>query len=112
LARFIFSENYDEALERIEDHILLSTGDIDHVGSFLDEHDQVLAFIDQNPHTPAIHPVTGDQSWVFGNGRYRLFFKAITKKTELVVYLTHVIDNRQANLEVYPQNTIPTYDEE
>jgi hypothetical protein len=66
MARFIFTENYNAALERIEDHILRSTESLEQVGRFLDEHDRTLTFIGQHPTTPAVHPVTGDQSWVFG----------------------------------------------
>ena len=69
-------------------------------------------FLEQNPKTPAVHPVTGDQSWNFGDGRYRLFFKAVEKNSELTIYLIHLIDNREANIDVYPGNNIPTYDEE
>ncbi len=112
MARFIFTENYNAALERIEDHIFSSTDSIETIEKFLEEHDRVLTFISQNPKTPAVHPVTGDQSWNFGDGRYRLFFKCIKKGSELFVYLTHLIDNKEANTDVYPTNKIPTYDEE
>lgn len=97
---------------QIEDFILESTKSIEMVERFLDEHDRVLTFIEHNPTTPAVHPATGDQSWVFGDGRYRLFFKSVNSGADLLVYLTHVIDNRQANLTIYPNNSIPTYTEE
>lgn len=112
MTRFIFTENYSAALERIEDHIFLSTGTIEAVESFLTDHDKALSFIEQNPNAPAIHPVTGDQSWIFADGRYRFFFKAVKRENELTIYLTHIIDNREANLGVYPSNKIPTYEEE
>lgn len=113
MTRFVFTENYHAALERIEDHIFSSNdGSIELVERFLDEHDKALQFIQQNPDTPAIHPVTGDQSWVFGDGRYRIFFKAVQNRTDLVVYLIHLIDNRESNVEIHPGNKIPTYDEE
>ena len=76
-------------------------------------HDHALKFLVSNPETPAIHPETGDQSWVFSDGRYRLFFKVIqNQKSETNIYLTHIIDNRQLNKEVYPGNSMPTYDED
>ena len=112
MTRFIFTKNYSAALERIEDYIFLSTGTIEGVEKFLVEHDKALKFIEQNPNAPAIHHVTGDQSWIFADGRYRFFFKAVKKDGDLTIYLTHIIDNREANLDVYPSNTIPTYGEE
>ena len=112
MARFIFTKHYNSALERIEDFIFTSTGSFDQVSQFLDEHDNVLRFLEQNPKTPAIHPVTGDQSWIFGEGRYRLFFKSVEKDSELAIYLVHLIDNREANIDVYPGNRIPTYGED
>ena len=112
MIRFILTNNYNAALERIEDHILSTTDSLEYVGKFLDEHDRTLTFIGQNPATPAIHPVTGDQSWVFGEGRYRLFFKCVEKDSDVIVYLTHLVDNREGNVDVYPGNKIPTYPEE
>jgi hypothetical protein len=111
--RFFLTEAYGQSLSAIEDHIFTTTANIEQVARFIDEHDRVLTFIAHNPKTPAAHPVTGDQSWVFGDGRYRLFFKLVPHSTEdTTVYLTHIIDNRQANLEVYPNNTMPTYPED
>ena len=82
------------------------------VASFLDEHDEALQFIAENPHTPAVHPVTGDQSWNFSDGRYRIFFRCVEVASETTVYLLHVIDKKESNLDIYPGNKIPTYDEE
>ena len=112
MAKFYFSKNYEKSLSTIEDFIFESTQSLEQLESFLNEHDEILDFIAQNPTTPAIHPTTGDQSWIFGDGRYRLFFKAVEGKENLKIYLIHIIDNRQANLEVYPNNTLPTYYEE
>jgi len=75
---------------------------------FLTAHDQVLEFLKQNPTTPATDPLTGDQSWPFGDGRYRLFFKFNNKDIELL----DLIDNRMSNLKIYPNNILPTYDED
>ena len=85
MARFFFSENYNATLERIEDHILATTDSLDFVNQFLDSHDAVLQFIANHPGTPAVHPVTGDQTWVFGDGRYRIFFKTALHESELHV---------------------------
>jgi hypothetical protein len=112
VTKFIFRKGYNNTILRIEDHIFASTGSIDLVEKFNLEHDQTLNFIEQNPKTPAVHPVTGDQSWVFCDGRYRLFFKCAEAKEDLVIYLTDIIDNKELNLQVYPENKIPTYDEE
>ena len=111
MIRFVFSHNYNHALERIEDYIFATTESLEPVESFLDEHDGVLRFIEQNPTTPPIHPVTGDQSWIFGDGRYRLFFKIAGASPNLVINMVHLIDNREVNESVYPANKIPTYDE-
>jgi hypothetical protein len=112
LAKFVFRKGYNKIISRIEDHIFATTKSIDLVEEFNLEHDQTLRFIEQNPKTPAAHPVTGDQSWVFGDGRYRLFFKCTENKDEVTIYLVDLIDNRELNLQVYPENKIPTYDED
>ncbi len=56
MAQFIFSENYDNQLERIEGYILEAADSIDKVSEFLDQHDQVLRFIEQNPTPTAPTP--------------------------------------------------------
>ena len=112
MAKFIFTKNYENALARIEDYIFSATNSLDSVESFLDEHDKALNFIGENPKTPAVHPVTGDQSWNFSDGRYRLFFRCVENQDGVTVYLTHLIDNKEVNLDVYPNNKIPTYDED
>ncbi len=97
---------YLKSLTEIEDFIFESTKDIKQVESFIDAHDKVVQFIKQNPTTPAPHPKTGDQSWPFASGRYRVFFK-VTKKQR--IYLLDVIDNRMLNKDIYPNNSMPTY---
>ena len=78
------------------------------VDAFLTEHDRVLEFIKSNPTTPAPHPQTGDQTWPFGDGRYRIFFKFNGEKIDL----SDLIDNRMSNLKIYPNNSLPTYHED
>jgi gamma-glutamylcysteine synthetase len=112
VAKFIFTKNYENALSRVEDYIYSAKNSLEVVESFLDEHDNALKFIGENPKTPAIHPVTGDQSWNFADGRYRLFFRCADVQGETRVYLLHLIDNKEVNLDVYPNNKIPTYDED
>jgi hypothetical protein len=81
--------------------------------AFSVEHGRVLTFIRDNPETPAVHPVTGDQSWPFGDGRYRLFFKRAKVTPDVTrLYMVHVIDNRRANVAVYPNNRMPGYEVE
>ena len=65
-----------------------------HLNEFLEEHDRVLEFIKNNPLTPTVHISTGDQSWPFGDGRYRLFFKLYEQN----ILLLDVIYNRMCNL--------------
>ena len=112
MAKFIFSKNYNKQLEHIENYIFDSTENIESINEFLDQHDKVLLFIEQNPKTAAVHPTTGDQSWPFGNGRYRVFFKCVFNQSDLAVHLTDIIDNKELNQSIYPDNSIPTYDEE
>lgn len=109
-ARIVFTDGYDDALSRIEDFIFGTAEDMTMLERFWRIHDDALRFIAENPATPAAHPATGDQSWPFGDGRYRVFFKSVT--AQKTVYMTHIIDNRQANLEIYPGNSLPTYDED
>ncbi len=111
MTKFILTDQYNSSLERIEDHIL-TTADISHVEKFLDEHDRLLKFIEQNPATAAVHPLTGDQTWVFASGRYRVFYKAVDISATLTIFMTDIIDNRELNKKIYPANSIPTYDED
>ena len=112
MTKILLTEAYEARLREIEDFIFESSGSLEAVGKFLDEHDRALVFLAQNPETPAPHPATGDQSWVFSDGRYRLFFTVVSQTKESTIYLTHLIDNRQANLDVYPNNSMPTFDED
>jgi len=112
VAKFFFTNQYGRALGAIEDFIFATTNSIEQVIHFLDEHDDVLEFIAQNPETPVVHPATGDQSWIFCDGRYRVFFCYVAKGESIDIFLTDIIDNRQANLHVYSKNSIPTYSEE
>jgi hypothetical protein len=111
LAKFVFSPQYESALRKIEDHIFESNQDLQNLVDFLEEHDRILKFIETNPQTPAIHPVTGDQSWVFSDGRYRMFFR-VDQRRPMTINLIDLIDNREANLHLYPEHKIPTYTED
>lgn len=109
-AKLVLTDAYDDTLTNIEDFIFGCADDMASLQVFWMAHDDALRFIAENPSTPAIHPTTGDQSWPFGDGRYRVFFKYVASKK--IVYMTHIIDNRQANLEIYPGNSLPTYNED
>jgi hypothetical protein len=88
--KIFFTDAYSASLEAIEDFIYESVQDLSVVAAFLDEHDRALQFIADNPGTPAVHPTTGDQSWPFGEGRYRLFFKVVRGGAKnAAVYMTH-----------------------
>ena len=113
MAKIFLTAAYEKRLCEIEDFIFESTGALEAVGRFLDEHDRILAFLANNPETPGAHPEASDRSWVFGDGRYRLFFQSvIDPEYGFKVYLTHIIDNRQLNQGVYSGNTMPTFDED
>lgn len=113
MAKVIFTDSFSRELARVEDHIFESTGDVALVERFLEEFDRVLAFLSNNPSTPSPHPITGDQSWVMADGRYRLFFRMVRGPDgETTLFMVHIIDNKQANLDVYPGNQLPTYEED
>ena len=104
---------YSKSLETIEDYIYATNdNDVSAVEKFLDEHETVMKFIAENSNTPAPHLYTGDQSWPFGNGRYRLFYKVKNESDSITVYLLDIIDNRMMNLDFYPNNSLPTYSED
>lgn len=107
--RIIHSNAYQKRLGEIEDFIWESSGkNILAMEAFLTAHDQVIEFLKENTTTPAPHPQTGDQSWPFGDGRYRLFFRIVKNNIELI----DLIDNRMSNLKIYPNNVLPTYNED
>ncbi len=102
-----FQKNNLKALTEIEDFVFESSDNsVIAVEKFLDAHDGAMDFVAQNSNTAAIHPQTGDQSWIFGDGRYRIFLKVVTQNTGMIIYLTHIIDNRKANLDIYPSNSL------
>lgn len=101
------TKQYLKSLTAIEDFIFQETQNIKVLESFLSEHERVQQFIEQNPDTPAPHPNTGDQSWPFGNGRYRVFFKVVPNQK--TIYFLDIIDNRMLNKSTYPNNSMPTY---
>lgn len=110
MEKFAFSVQYEASLRAIEDFIFHSTGDIRLAERFLDEHDQALTFVANNPEAAAFHAETGDRSWLFGNGKYRLFFLVDPNRVNTLILLTDIIDNRQINLNIYPGNSLPTFD--
>ena len=108
-SKIILSDAYQRRLGEIEDFIWVSSGkNILAMEAFLTSHDNILEFLKQNPTTPSPHPQTGDQSWPFSDGRYRLFFKFNGKDIELL----DLIDNLMSNLKIYPNNVLPTYNED
>jgi hypothetical protein len=105
----MISYTYQKRLEEIEEFIWETSGkNFLAIDAFLTAHDHVLNFLKDNPTTPATHFQTGDQSWPFGDGRYRLFFKFINNN----IHLIDLIDNRMSNLKIYPNNVLPTYNED
>lgn len=107
--KVILTSTYEKRLGEIEDFIFESSDrNILVVEKFLDDHDRVLEFLKENPTTPGSHLQTGEQSWPFGEGRYRLFFKIAAEK----IYLLDLIDNRMSTLMIYPNNSITTYHED
>lgn len=104
------TKQYLKSLSEIEDFIWEQTNKLKCIESFLQDHDRVRLFIEQNPYTPAPNPQTGDQSWFFANGRYRVFFKSIEKENIFKIYFLDLIDNRMLNQKIYPENSLPTYD--
>jgi|GEM_PF-3215647 len=116
MAQLKATKKYLETLTEIEDFIYEQTDSIEELEKFHVEHDRVKEFIKQNPNSPAPHPNTGDQSWPFSNGRYRLFFKVVNgdrsraSEGEAIIYLLDVIDNRMLNKDIYPNNSMPTYE--
>ena len=109
LPKILITLAYERRLSLVEDFILMSTeNSISTLEKFYDEHDRVLEFLRLNPMTAGPHSLTGDQSWPFGDGRYRLCYKFSGDK----IYLLDLIDNRMSNPEIYPENSIPTYEEE
>ena len=112
MARFLFSQRYKRNIERIEDHLFKTTESVRVVSQFLNMHDAALAFLAENPSIGAVQPEAGEQSWAFCNGRYRVFYFTKSHKKELTIYLTHIIDNKELNQDIYPTNSIPTYEDD
>ena len=107
--KIVLTSSYQKKLSEIEDFVWESSEhSVAAMDTFLTAHDNALEFLKDNPTTPAPHPQTGDQSWPFGDGRYRLFFKYDGQN----ILLLDLIDNRMSNLKVYPNNSIPSYNEE
>jgi len=56
--KIIFTEAFEEALDKIEDFLFSSSQDISVLEWFWNEQDQALKFIKENPQTPATHVQT------------------------------------------------------
>ena len=67
--------------------------------AFLTAHDTTLEFLKQNPTTPAPHLQTGDQSWPFADGRYRIFFKFNGKVIDIKDY-------EEKNLDIFSRKIL------
>lgn len=79
--KIILTNSYQKRLGEIEDYIWDSSGkSLVSIEAFLSAHDLALEFLKKNPSTPPLHPQTGDRSWPFGEGRYRLFFQIQFKR--------------------------------
>lgn len=102
---------FDEDLERIEDHIYKSTESVPQVGKFLDAMDEAVAWIESNFDTPKAES-SGDRSWPFfrdSKGKFRYRIAYILDKNKDII-LKRVIDNREANLDLFPVHKLDTYD--
>lgn len=109
LFKIILTRSYEKRLSEIEDFIFESSGqNLLKVENFIIDHDTVLKFIQKNPHTPPTHILTGDQTWPFSNGQFRIFFKI----TGDCIFLLDIIDNRRLNSKIYPGNKIETFESE
>ncbi len=95
---------YKASLAHIEDFVFGCSQDLRLLEAFIQEHDAAIEFIAQNSNTLAVYPATGGQSSLFSDGRYRIFFKTSRAGKHRTHYLTHIIDNRQANLDLSPDN--------
>lgn len=106
LISFKATDGFEKELRRIEDFIFNVRGEITDVEKFLDELQAITIFIRSNPNTPSIDPKTGDHSWPFGDGKYRIFYTVLDD----TVFLTDIIANKAANLDRYPEHKIDDED--
>jgi hypothetical protein len=113
LTSIFLTSAYKKRLTEIEDYIFSIRNLISDVEAFDQEHRLILDFLSKNPNAPALHFLTGDRSWPSHTGRYRVFFNLTSDLNKNhVIYMTDIIDNKQANLALFPSHEIPTFHEE
>lgn len=114
MAKFLESARFRESRLEIERH-LSSLQDPRAYSNFVDEYDETLKFIGENPTTPPTEALTGQQTWNFINSRrYRLYFYSqISPSTgEVTIFLAEIIPNQSEKSMIYPRTDIPTYRED
>ena len=100
------SAQFEKSLSQIEDFIFSQRQRVEDVERFLDQIEHVTEFVRNNPKTPALDPKTGDRSWPFGEGDYRLYFANQETNDEVIVLLSDVDASKAANLDRYPEHEI------
>ncbi len=109
--KVINTQQFEDDLTRIEDHIFNSTQNITLIEKFLIEVDSVVLWIKSNVTVPRVES-TGDRFWPFymdtkGELRYRLNYLYVNDSETLI--LKRVLDNREQNLEIYPSHKLTNY---
>lgn len=111
MTKLVFSDQYLANLSRIEDYFFMLAQSEEPVARFLNVHDRALSFIQENPLASPVSSLTGLRSRPFGGGRYRIFYHLPANSTS-EIWMVDLIDNMQANIHIYPGNSIETYFED
>ena len=94
----------------IIDEIFNQREEISDLEKFLNQFSSVIEFIRLNPFTPSTDHKTGDRTWPFNDGKYRLFYSVIERKEHIEVLLTDIDANQAANLDRFPEHQISDED--
>ena len=106
LTKIKATPSFEIALNLIENFIFNTRKELSDLDKFLDQLSTVIEFIRNNPTTPNAEEKTGDRTWPFGEGKFRIFYLVSNTTDGIEVLLTDIDANKAANLDRFPDHKI------
>lgn len=116
---FEFTDSFEVARTIIEDHLFHSVLSfnqdeglaISSVESFNNSINRLCDILEQMHQTTKATDLAGEKSFPIHGGRYRVFYKIVENDlSKLKIIFTDIDDNKQSNLDRFPQHKIITFD--
>lgn len=116
---FEFTDSFEAARTIIEDHLYNSVFSIqkdeamalNSIETFSKSINRLCDILEQMYQSSKANDLTGEKSFPIHGGRYRVFYKITVKESSnLKIIFTDIDDNKQSNLDRFPQHKIITFD--